>query len=447
MPRRRYSTALGHDLFERSKKRRSSRKYRTLEIPTSTILNNENLDTLIFNINESGKNAFIDLNKTELQLVIQILEKDGKPLKNIGSTNYANKQVSFIQNGMHSLFQNLSVSVNNQVVTQGNNDYAHNSYLIDFFDTSAEAKRGYLSSQLWYPDSTGEMNNVDGSNTGYIERAKNFGNVPHTVIGNIHSPLFEQEKPMPPGTNIRLEFKLNKPGFYFMSNRKKKDNATPLNPNAFKLKIIDAKVFAHYIDVEDEVIQEEESKLKRESMSYQVKDVVTKAFTVKPSSQKINIRDVSTGKLPESVVVGFTTDTSYTGMSLVESPYNFKAYDLDTITLNVDNKPYADLTLTPNTDNPDFARTYRNFFDQTGLTKDGGVNAPEISKFDFLNGYCLYPWRLEPDTGDGSVYEGEGALSIDLEFTKIPEKALRMIVLAVYNREIFINKDKNPTDK
>ena len=122
MPKRDFSDVEGLAVFEKPAKKRLLQKSRIASRATTSTLSNDKLDTLLFEIPRSGKQEYIDINATKIQLQLQIVDKEGEALKAKGNVQ-ASSQVSFIQNGFHSLFENVNVSLNHKPITTPDNHY------------------------------------------------------------------------------------------------------------------------------------------------------------------------------------------------------------------------------------------------------------------------------------------------------------------------------------
>ena len=115
------------------------------------------------------------------------------------------------------MFEDCSVFLNDIEVTNANKLYPYSSYFLDLFETTAEAKKSYMSAQLWYEN--GAFNNTNPTqNPGFKNRGKWFGPREHGMIGKLHSELFHQDRYLLNNVEVKVKLTLGKPGFYFMSH-------------------------------------------------------------------------------------------------------------------------------------------------------------------------------------------------------------------------------------
>ena len=105
---------------------------------------------------------------------------------------------------LHSLFQQVDVSLNDVQVSQSAGTYAYRAYIESLLSYGPQAKTSQLTAALYYKDTAGNMNrpNPDHANAvemnyGLQKRAA-FTDRGATVdmIGGIHSDIFFQDRYM-----------------------------------------------------------------------------------------------------------------------------------------------------------------------------------------------------------------------------------------------------------
>jgi len=434
MPKRNIDELDGLDVFDKPIKKDKPGQYYELIRHTDTLLSNDNLENIEFRIPKGGKNDFLDIGKTKIALTLQILDKNGSALIDTkrGEVDHpANTKCSFVNNGLHSIFKNMDMYVNRDLVYTTHNMYSYISYAKDLFDTTNREKETVMKTQLWVND-----DNVDSTKSdGYKKRAEMFGAATPTIIGGIHAPLFDDgERFLPPDTEIKLDYRLNKSSFFLMSNQLKDGPAAPyVDADAYKIKIKSAKLYCYYVKMDDDILDSFNRELSRHNMVYPVKHIEARPFTLTGTSTKMTIPDVCDGKLPELLVLGFVSDKSFTGASLQLSPYSFKNYNIERLSMNLDNQKFADLTLSGVKKSGEFMKSYLHFMEEMSQAGD----PLNITSDQYAESFCFFPFRLS-----GDFEEMTGNISIDLEFKTALTETIHMIAYYVYNRTIEINKEK-----
>ena len=114
----------------------------------------------------SGGDEYTSLKDTLLYIKAKIVKADGTALK-------AENKVAFVNLPLQSLFSQVDVSFNQKLVSSTSNLYPFQSYLIKTLNYGKEAKSSQLTSELYYKDTAGVMNNLDtkaGGNAGLLLR-------------------------------------------------------------------------------------------------------------------------------------------------------------------------------------------------------------------------------------------------------------------------------------
>ncbi|XP_068680356.1 uncharacterized protein F54H12.2-like [Montipora foliosa] len=110
---------------------------------------------------------YIDINKTELRLVVKITKQDGSPTGD-------GKKYTLVNNALHSIIKQFTIKINETLVKEQSDTQAYNAYIKILLNFTEQAKKSYLTKALYYKDTAGHMNEVDNtaeSNKGLNRRA------------------------------------------------------------------------------------------------------------------------------------------------------------------------------------------------------------------------------------------------------------------------------------
>ena len=165
--------------------------------------------------------------------------------------------------------------------------------------------------------------------------------------------------------------------------------------------------------------------------------------------------------IPKSFVFGLVDAKAYSGMygavsasptKIVSNgnPYNFKHYNVSTITLTVNGEeiPVKQLNLNykgePNGTTKEFVQAYNTLFSGTGkMYANTGL---DITREDYPNGYTLYAFDLTPDMCNSSGYFNavqRGSLSLDITFDGAPAAPVAMVCYGDFENVISIDSQRN----
>ncbi len=379
---------------------------------------------MVFDIPKASGRKLLDLSRAQLMIDIQC----GR----IGGTT---KVQALANNMLHSMIENCIVKLNDDVLMDSNKNYNYSAYLLDLLDTTQEQKEGMMTAQCWYADTPKHFDVVEGEKNKGFKTRQDLRDPILPLIGKLHSELFNQERYFINDVNINIELTLAKLPFYYMANE--------TNPAKYKMEIKDAKIYVPYVHVSEKTMDDLEEQLKKTPVLYPIQRIHTKSFPIDTKSTSVTIEEISRGQMPKKVIIGVVTDKRKAG-NLKLNPFNFDGgaaeFNITKMELNVDGMPYAKRALTPDF-KKDYGKTYMNFYESLNFTQDG-TNTPAIPMDDYKNGYCLFPFNLNPGCcSDPGVFKKDGLLSLDIEFEKAPTETLQVIVLGVYDNTTSIDKD------
>ena len=106
-------------------------------------------------------------------------------------------QVGPVNNFIHSLFNEVEVSLNGTMISATTGTYPYRAYIENLLNYGTEAKQSQLTSELFYKDTAGKMDVANpaavaaDANLGLKKRAEfTNGNGVVDMIGKIHSDIF-----------------------------------------------------------------------------------------------------------------------------------------------------------------------------------------------------------------------------------------------------------------
>ena len=197
-------------------------------------LNQLNQDVgLEFEIPNTG-NRYIDLRRTYLMVKVRIKNGDGTDIPaNEGGTTIAN--FGPVNNLLHSLFSQIDIYMQKQLVTSSNSNYPYEALFNTLFKYDEQSKTTHLQAQLWFKD-TGTMD-AKGPGVGnsgltvralYTEKSQTF-----EMMGPILSDVCWTNRYILNGVELKFRFWPTHPNFHLMSAA-----ATP----HYKTEIVDASL-------------------------------------------------------------------------------------------------------------------------------------------------------------------------------------------------------------
>ena len=457
------------DLFSIPPTQLSLEKGRWIEYrPLSSVQNNDSAITFVI----AGTDEYLDLSKTILVVEGKVVPGTGGDL----STGQAS--IAPVNNFLHSLFRQVDVYFNGKQVTPAMGTYAYRSYLETLLNYDVSAKQSQLSSAMYYKDTAGEMDeagglpgsttityveaDTDGSSaspakqvsipvpgTGnqgfakrhtFIENSKKF-----TLSGPIFTDVFMSDRLLINMLDLKVVLNRSYNEFCLMDK-----NSTSKNP---RVELTDVVLKIRKVKVDQAIRDSTEVLLKQTPAIYPVRRVVCKALSIAPGLPNVRLDNIFSGLVPTSFVFGLVDSNAYTG-EYGKNPFNFKHYDISTITLSVNGEeiPFKQLRLKfPNPSNTeskkktvDFIQAYNTLFSGTGkMFSNMGL---DITRDDYPHGFTLFAFDLTPDMCNTADYFNtvqRGTLSVDITFEKDTPEAISMVCYSDFENIIRIDSERN----
>ena len=371
----------------------------------------------------AGEALFLDLAKTYLSFQVKIDGAGASPNDKGGPVN----------NTAHSLFKQIDLEINGQIVTTSNAFYAYESMLLALTNYGKEAAKTQNEIQGYCKDTAGQMDvlALDGDNKGLVKRAEGFNTGQwRDYVMRPNLAMFQQERLLPPQTKICLNLIPSDPKFCLMAN------AT--NP-PYKPKFKDLKLHTRVVKVNSTVALEQVSKRQEGyKLYYPIRRLKTKPITIATGLQS-HSEIISMGQIPKREYVMLVSESAQIG-HFKKNPFNFKNYDLNEIYLRVGINNYPSTPLTPDFTNNLFRESYMTLFSSSGiLFDDKGL---DISLADFKDGYAIYCFDLTADNNDGDHLElvKRGDVQLHVKFGRALPETVTILCIGEYENTLQIDR-------
>ena len=470
------------DLFSIPPTQLSLEKGRWIEYrPLSSVQNNDSAITFVV----AGTDEYLDLSKTILVVEGKVVAGTG------GELSIGQASIAPVNNFLHSLFRQVDVYFNGKQVTPAMGTYAYRSYLETLLNYDVSATESQLSSAIYYKDTAGKMDEAGG-----LPKEKTITYVKGTYSPNSRETS-DASGDINPTNDEKEEVRITEPGtgnqgfakrYTFIENSKKFTLSGPIFTDVFmsdrllinmldlkvvlnrsynefclmdvnksgskvnpKVELTDVVLKIRKVKVDQAIRDSTEVLLKQTPAIYPIRRVVCKALSIAPGLPNVRQDNIFSGLVPTSFVFGLVDSNAYTG-DYVKNPFNFKHYDVSTITLSVNGEeiPFKQLRLKfPSTTNVreksvDFIQAYNTLFSGTGkMFSNMGL---DITRDDYPRGFTLFAFDLTPDMCNTADYFNtvqRGTLSVDITFEKDTPEAISMVCYSDFENIIRIDSERN----
>ncbi|XP_053204034.1 uncharacterized protein F54H12.2-like [Panonychus citri] len=171
----------------------------------------------------------------------------------------------------------------------------------------------------------------------------------------------------------------------------------------------------------------------------------TRVFSIPSGQSSASIENVYHGVLPRRILIGLVKDAAQEE-SIYLDPFEFKHFNTNFISLNVDGNMIPSIPYSPNFSSNYYMREFINLYRFFG--QDEGIPQLNITYDEYGKSSTLFAFDLSPD---GSIGAENGTLSLikrgnirlDIKFSDRLKQSLKVIVFAQFDNLITIDKDRN----
>ena len=385
-----------------------------------------------FHIAGDGEN-YIDLANTFLYVRASINKPDNAALANANHPGPVN-------NWLHSLFEEVTVSLGDTVVSQTSNAYPYRAYLENLLSMGADAKATQLTSSLFYKDTAGHMDQRTseqgtGTNLGLNARGVfTDGSRPVEMVGRIHSDVLLQDRFLISNVPFKVKLARSKDQFSLMAPAQEE----------YKVRIHAAVLYYRSIKVSDSVLAAQEKALTLAPAKYPITRVQCKYFSIPTGMTSVNHENLFRGQMPTRIILGCVDTSAFNG-SFGKNPFNFKHLDLSMASLYISDMKTPIKALTPVHPDQNLL-SYMSVF--TGTGKWGKDEGCGFDREEYPRGYCLYAWDLTADLSDSGEHfqlMKNTNIRLELRFRTALPNTVTVVVYSEFQNMIMIDKDRNVT--
>ena len=385
----------------------------------------------------SAQDEYIRLDKTWLYLRLRV--NISKPLNvTVAETDWA--KVSTVNNLLNSIFKQVDLSIGDRNITPQHQTY---SYKTDFeyrLGKSKDAKESFLSSGFWFEEWDKEPEEINAARSKLIkadaspfENGKEFD-----LMGRIHLSMFEQNKALLGGCNLKLRLLPNTPDFYMMC-----DSTVRISSVEF----LNTCLYVHRSKISKPVLAGHLKGLELGNARYQVRESFVVPVTINKGILDTIVDNVWNGQLPKRAFVAFVDHAAFNGSTIL-NPYNYQHFDLMHLSFYLNGIQYPEKAFTPDFDKNLYIREYLSLFEATN--QDNVDSCITIKRSQFPNGNNIFAVNFNPDLSTGCCSTGYvnplkyGSLRLQIRFKKALPKTITALVYLDYDTILEIDKENKP---
>jgi len=381
---------------------------------------------------------YLDLTHTMLSLRVRVETSVVSAGQTQGTSSSGETNVGPVNHLLHSIFNQIDVYFNQKLVSPPNNAYAYRAYIEALLNYSSLAKTSHLTSCLWDADTPGHMDEALESKTGnpaLVRRARYIrSGRALDLIGHLHCDVFNQDKFLINGVEVRLRLVRSKDSFCLMESN-----------GMSRIHILDATLLVRRAKISAGVLLAHARMLSKVTAKYPLTRVEVKTFTIHSGVVGESLDNVILGQLPKRIIVGFVNNKAFDGDRKL-NPFNFKNYGINFFSLYVDGTQIPSRPLQPvfSSEESLYVEAYQTLFSGTGIHFLNEGNS--ISRDDYSKGYTLFAFDLTPDLSANCAGHWNlvrhGSLRLEVRFEKALTETINCIVYAEFDNVIEIDSSR-----
>lgn len=402
---------------------------KTEEVAYNPVASIDNNSTIEF-VSVGSGDTYRDLSSVYLRLVVKLENLKKQEPGTIHSTGVVN-------NLLHSLFRNVTVSLNNVPVTHADNNYHYKSYISTLLNYGKDSAKTHLPTSGWFVDT----HNFDSltENTGLRARVEWFkkGSIDLEseqieLYGKIHTDVFNISQLLLNNVDLKILLNLEKQAF-FMINQK--------GAGEPQLKICEATMFMRHVTISPSVLLAHNNILSAKPAIYPYKRTEMKTFTLFPGVRSLNLDNIVTGQLPNVLIFTMVKSQAFNGAREL-NPFNFQHFNLQRFNICVNGTQIPSQPLEFDFKNSKKSmRGYNTLFTGTGYHyHDRGH---QITKEMFDNGFFMLAFDLTADhhyDGEHNSPLKQGSIRIEGNFLDDLKESITCLVYLEYDSNISIDQ-------
>ena len=273
----------------------------------------------------------------------------------------------------------------------------------------------------------------DSKNVGLRKRHdKITGSKVIVLMDRLHLDLFQQEKCLPNGVDVRLRFNRSRPQFYMMTAA----------GSSGKVVLQSMVLWVRKVKPVPSLINLINQQLSTQTAKYPLRRVEVKTFTIPNGTQSKITDHLFQGQMPKLIVLGFVENGAFNG-DQGKNPFHFKNNLVKKLEISINGEMIETRPLEPNFAEDQYLRSYLTLY--KGLGKLGQDWAPDITLEEYKSGYTLWCVDFTKDQEaqtDKFHLIQTGNLRVEVQFAANVGTTLNGIIYAVFDNMLEINKQR-----
>ena len=399
--------------------------------PVSQVTGNNN-SPVEFTFGGEGPD-YIDLARSKLKVKFKIVHSDAT-----SSVLAADEIAVPVNLALHSLWNQVDVSLGGRLMTQATGLYPYKSLIQTLLNYGKEAKDSQLLAQGFYHEAGKNMDTVTKEGNAAVAKKEKLFAASKTVDfeGPLLEDVFHMNRYLINNVEVSLKLYPSRAEFFVM--------ATGAADMKYKVVLEDVIFKVCMVRVSPGVILGHAKALETRNALYNYTRCETKSYSIPSGTQSFNLDNVFQLSRPSRLVFGLVASDAFNG-AYAKNPFRFKHFDATdvAVVVNGETVPGRPLKLTFGTTGRDSISGYLGLFEGTGRSGTDFGNG--LTPTDFADGYTLFVYNLDPDLKRGKYLNlvKRANVRIELRFAKALTETINVVVYAEHPALFEIDQPRN----
>lgn len=366
---------------------------------------------------------YLDLYDSFLYLKIKILGSDGTSIAETAKISTSN-------NFFHSLFSQLDVYFNSNLISSSNNAYAYRAYIESLLSYGSDYNKSKATCSLFYLDSSN--GGPCEQNVGYKKRATFIAESKSLeLIDKLKFDLANQHRYILNDVTLTISLTKASEAFCLLSE---------VDTASYKIIYEEASFFVRKQILFPSIILAHQRLLdKGEVARYPHKKCEVKYLTIPQGNSNLIEENLFNNIVPNRVIIGFVKSSAFNG-AIKENPFKFNHFNISNIGLSVNNLYFPSQPKTYNFEHNQGLLAYYFMFTSLGLAGND-VGLP-FDRESFKESNALFIFDIIQGGINDSLIslDKTGNVKLDVKFSTALPCPTHCVIYAEFQAIIEIDK-------
>ena len=390
--------------------------------------------TLEFDVQNNSMD-YIWLSDIYLLLTLKILDDKDKGITDAND-------VTFVNFPSASIFRQVDVAAQHQVITSSvGPNYPIKAMIDTLLYKGKNEHESTLKLSGFEKDTAGSLAEFipsKATNAGLSNRyTKTSTGKPIKYKTKIYVDILQQKRLLIPGVplNIKLFPSLDKFALMYKS-----PPSTATVSKSYTFEIVDATLVVPHVKINPGMLAAQGERLKKEMALYPFKRSEIKTYNIAEKTNSWSMDNLFQDCIPDRLVITTIDSLGYIGTNN-KNPFHMQHFNLNYLDFQVDGRSSGSGVLQPDFGNKNFSDAY---FRMMNSTPTNQKEPPNITPFDYINGYTIYVLDLFQSRSTAYTKPfRRGQTRLTLKFGAALPVGITVVVYGVFEALMKVDYAKN----